>query len=238
MRVYSGTLHMEKVIKIFEYVIDAKLAFKGTKKIRTKTNGIVLHHTGVIKDQTVQEIHKYHIGKGWIGIGYNFLVYKNGEVYKGRGLEYVGAHCKGHNEHTIGICAVGNFSNELMTQAQKQSIIKLIADIYTQYPNKIEFINGHKELAATDCPGKNYPLDDIKSLKKSEIIAEKRPTLRKGDRGDEVKVLQQLLIKKACDPGPIDGIFGVKTEKAVRGFQGKEGIAVDGIVGPITWGRL
>lgn len=229
---------MKKVINIFEYVIDAGLLFKGTKKIRTKTNGIILHHTGVIKDQTVQQIHNYHIGKGWIGIGYNFFVYKNGEIYKGRGLEYVGAHCKGHNEHTIGICAVGDYNNELMTNAQKQSITKLISDIYTQYSNKIDFVKGHKELAATDCPGKNYPIDEIKASITLEKTGEKRSTLRNGDRGEEVKLLQKLLIKKACDPGLVDGIFGTKTEKAVKEFQKKAGITVDGIVGPVTWSKL
>lgn len=235
MKISSGIFYM-KVIKIFEYVLDSGLIFKGAKQIRTKTDGIVLHHTGVTKDQTIQQIHNYHIGKGWIGIGYNFLVYKNGEVYKGRGLEYVGAHCKGYNTHTVGICAVGDFENELMTQEQKQSIVKLISDIFSQYPNKIEFIKGHKEFAATDCPGKNYPIDEIKVLKAETI--EKRSTLSRGDRGSEVKLLQQLLIRKACDPGSIDGIFGVKTEKAVKEFQKKADITVDGIVGPITWSKL
>ena len=50
--------------------------------------------------------------------------------------------------------------------------------------------------------------------------------------------MQQKLSDAGFDPGPIDGIFGSKTDAAVRKFQGSKGITVDGIVGPITWSKL
>ena len=62
--------------------------------------------------------------------------------------------------------------------------------------------------------------------------------LRSGSRGEEVRELQQKLSGAGFDPGPIDGIFGSKTEVAVRKFQDSKGITVDGIVGPITWSKL
>jgi len=225
---------------VFEYIIDRRLVFKGTKKSFSKPpTRIVLHHSGASADQTVEQIHNYHINhNGWIGIGYNFLVDKNGNVYAGRGIGYVGAHCKGYNETSIGICAIGNMENDEMPAAQKAGIIKLVKGIKSYYLS-ITTINGHRELAATDCPGKNYPIEEIKALKAEEnSVAKKKSTLRIGKRGDEVKMLQQLLIKKGCNPGLVDGIFGTKTEKAVKEFQTKENIGVDGIVGPITWSRL
>jgi peptidoglycan hydrolase-like protein with peptidoglycan-binding domain len=62
--------------------------------------------------------------------------------------------------------------------------------------------------------------------------------LQQGDRGDEVKALQESLADAGFDPGPIDGIFGPKTAAAVKGFQESEDLQVDGIAGPNTMGAL
>lgn len=62
-------------------------------------------------------------------------------------------------------------------------------------------------------------------------------TLRQGSRGDEVKELQRLLNQNGANLDP-DGIFGPKTCAAVKRYQSLKGLAVDGIVGPITWGSL
>lgn len=62
--------------------------------------------------------------------------------------------------------------------------------------------------------------------------------IQKGSKGDEVLTVQKSLKAKGFDPGPIDGIFGSKTEAAVRAFQEKNGLQVDGIVGPKTGGAL
>ena len=63
-------------------------------------------------------------------------------------------------------------------------------------------------------------------------------TLRRGDRGEDVKVLQRALKRAGYDAGTIDGIFGSRTETAVRAFQRANGLTVDGIVGPRTWAAL
>lgn len=59
--------------------------------------------------------------------------------------------------------------------------------------------------------------------------------LRKGDRGSDVKKIQAVLQKIGYDVGPIDGIFGSKTEEAVKRFQLNNRLAVDGIIGPKTY---
>ena len=63
------------------------------------------------------------------------------------------------------------------------------------------------------------------------------PTLRRGAKGDIVKVLQTALSKDGSSL-EIDGIFGPGTQSAVRSFQKRHGLVVDGIVGPKTWGAL
>jgi peptidoglycan hydrolase-like protein with peptidoglycan-binding domain len=62
--------------------------------------------------------------------------------------------------------------------------------------------------------------------------------LANGHASDDVRKLQEKLKAHGFDPGEVDGIFGPKTEAAVRAFQQARGIEVDGIVGPITWGKL
>jgi peptidoglycan hydrolase-like protein with peptidoglycan-binding domain len=67
------------------------------------------------------------------------------------------------------------------------------------------------------------------------------PTVKKGDKGDKgdaVKMLQELLISYGYNPGPADGIFGPQTESALKAMQSDYGLKVDGIAGPVTWAAL
>ena len=58
------------------------------------------------------------------------------------------------------------------------------------------------------------------------------PTLRRGDRGDEVRMVQRAV------GAPVDGIFGPATEIAVKKYQTANGLTADGIVGPATWAKI
>jgi len=69
-------------------------------------------------------------------------------------------------------------------------------------------------------------------------VSNKRATVKTGSRGADVTYLQQRLAAKGYGVGAIDGIFGGKTLDAVKGFQAKNGLAVDGIVGAKTWEAL
>jgi len=64
------------------------------------------------------------------------------------------------------------------------------------------------------------------------------PTIKEGDEGDAVKMLQELLLSFGYDPGPVDGVFGAQTKAAVISFQDDLGLEPDGIVGPQTWAML
>jgi len=81
--------------------------------------------------------------------------------------------------------------------------------------------------------------DEVAELKEVSYDGEAvRVTLRNGCRGDEVKDLQTRLILLGYSPGTADGIFGSRTEAAVKAFQADMGLKADGIVGPKTWEAL
>lgn len=139
-------------------IIDRNLKFTGPFTPRSKTDTIVLHHAAA-KSCTVEDVHRWHLNNGWLGIGYHYFVSKLGGVYRGRPEDAMGAHSSGHNDHTIGICAEGDFEQETMPDVQKRAIIELVRWIVSRYPNIA--IKKHKDLNATLCPGKNYPFDEI-----------------------------------------------------------------------------
>lgn len=83
---------------------------------------------------------------------------------------------------------------------------------------------------------------DINSVVQSDPVIQPdyvppRPTLRKGDKGDQVKIMQTLLLAKGIKIS-VDGDFGQKTETAVEDFQAAKGLVRDGVCGPQTWKAL
>lgn len=139
-------------------VIDRDLKFTGPFTPRSKMDTIVLHHAAA-KSCTVEDVHRWHLNNGWLGIGYHYFVSKLGGIYQGRPEDVVGAHAGGHNDHTIGICAEGDFEQENMPVVQQQAIRDLVQWIVSRYPGVN--IKRHKDLNATLCPGKNYPFAEI-----------------------------------------------------------------------------
>src|SRR5436190_2770887 len=69
----------------------------------------------------------------------------------------------------------------------------------------------------------------------AEDITMAEPVLKQGANGPDVRDLQGALKALGHDPGPIDGVFGARTTSAVKAFQQAREIAVDGIVGRVTW---
>jgi peptidoglycan hydrolase-like protein with peptidoglycan-binding domain len=82
------------------------------------------------------------------------------------------------------------------------------------------------------------PVSNVSSSSNPRSSGAGEPTLRQGARGPSVQVLQQALKDHGFDPGPVDGQFGPHTRAAVVAYQQAEGLTVDGIVGPQTWGSL
>lgn len=135
---------------------ETNLKFKELS-LRDTTDMIVLHHTGSVVDMDVsaEQIHNWHLNQGWAGIGYHFVIRKDGTVERGRPENTVGAHTYRENYHTIGIHLSGDFNTAYPTKEQIESTALLIAHLCDKYgiTNDRIHIVGHCDLMSTDCPG-------------------------------------------------------------------------------------
>lgn len=134
---------------------------------RYKTDTIVVHHTGnpTDDDLSAEEIHMSHLSQGWSGIGYHYVIRKNGQIEQGRPHWTVGAHAYGENSHTIGVHVCGNFEEAEPTKYQIESLAYLLGWLCETYGlDPAEDIVGHRDLMPTACPGENLynKLDEIK----------------------------------------------------------------------------
>lgn len=225
-------------------IIETNLKFKSMSK-RQSTDRLILHHSAC-SSCTAEQIHQWHLNNGWEGAGYHFLVRKDGQIYRLRPEEFVGAHAYGSNYNSIGICAEGNFENETMPEAQKNSLIELVSYLKGKYG--ISKVLKHSDVNNTACPGKNYPFNEIVNGKVEErhevsgIIADIQSKLNSkygyniaidniygvDTHKHMVMALQTEFNKQLGSKLVIDGIFGSATKRACP-------VLKNGMSGNITW---
>ena len=139
-------------------IVDTGLKFNGELSQRATTDMVVIHHTGEADiDASAEQINEWHKNNGWAGIGYHFVIRKDGTIEQGRPVDTVGAHAYGENSHTVGVHLSGDFMQAQPTTAQIESAAMLFANICTDYSIVIDraHIVGHRDLMSTDCPGDN-----------------------------------------------------------------------------------
>lgn len=106
------------------------------------------------------DIDSYHRSLGWIGCGYHYVIPTDGTIEPGRPDEMVGAHCKNHNRHSIGVCYIGGLSKDgkpadTRTDAQRIALRNLLEQLHQRYPDAL--IVGHRDLD----PQKVCPCFDV-----------------------------------------------------------------------------
>ena len=111
-----------------------------------KIKEIIIHCSATRegRDYTVADIDHWHRERGFFCIGYHFVIYRDGSIHVGRSVEEVGAHCKGHNTVSIGVCYIGGLSKDgkpkdTRTPQQKE-----------EYPEAT--VHGHNEFSNKACP--------------------------------------------------------------------------------------
>ena len=123
---------------------------------------IVIHCSAVRPGQqsSAKDIDGWHKDKGWKGIGYHFVVRRDGSIEVGRRLEEVGAHVVNHNRHSIGICYEGGYDAagadcDTRTPAQVRALRELVERMHAYFPKAL--IVGHHDLN----PQKKCPCYDV-----------------------------------------------------------------------------
>jgi len=125
-------------------------------------NQIIIHcsDSPYGRDDRAADIKRWHTappprGNGWKDIGYHYIIDLDGTVEHGRLISQPGAHCYGHNAHSIGVCYIGGRDvdgnpADTRTPEQKSSLLKLLANLINMYGCKIA---GHRDLDnKKECP--------------------------------------------------------------------------------------
>lgn len=123
-----------------------------------KIDEIIIHCSATPegRDFTITDIRRWHKARGWKDVGYHFVIHLDGQVFLGRSLSEIGAHCAGHNQHSIGICYIGGLAadgrtpKDTRTEAQKSALSSLIRKLLTQFPTAEVY--GHRDFAQKACP--------------------------------------------------------------------------------------
>lgn len=194
-------------------IITVNLPTNGGFKRRDMTDEIILHHAEA-KSASVEEVNRWHLERGWTGIGYHFYIRKDGKVYRGRPEWAVGAHAQGHNSRAIGICCEGAYMTETMPAAQLAALKALIAEMMAKY--KGAKLLRHCDVNSTDCPGKNFPWAEAQkyntaTVKKEETAMTDKEFAAYMDRYNANKANQMphayasLAWKLAIEAGIVDG---------------------------------
>lgn len=117
-----------------------------------KIDLIVVHCSATREGQdfTVEDIRQWHRKRGFRDVGYHFIIYREGSIVEGRPLWQVGAHVKGHNKNSIGICYIGGLSangkaKDTRTEAQKVALESLLKSLKKRFANAR--ICGHRDLS-------------------------------------------------------------------------------------------
>ena len=158
-------------------IIPRPLVEKPAIPLRPNPNWtyIVVHHSATARGDA-HLIGRLHRKRGFTnGLGYHFLIdngtlgHRDGQIeISPRWLkQQEGAHCNagGMNQHGIGICLVGDFTNRRPSAAQMESLVFLVEQLRTYYAIPRTHVIRHRDVPgkATECPGKDFPWGEFRS---------------------------------------------------------------------------
>lgn len=217
--------------------------------------GILLHHTAGPLGSNMPSLGVVTNGrKDLAGPLCNYGLGRDGTVYvvaAGRAYHAGGGSWHGvtaGNTEMIGVEAENNGIGEPWSEVQIEAYVRLCAAVLSHVGADPIMAAGHKEYAIPK-GRKIDPTFDMVAFRARVAAAmngaaprppipkkdsQKRPTLRRGDKGDDVKAMQSAIGVK-----PVDGKFGSDTESALRSYQRTHKLPVaDGICGPATWATI
>lgn len=139
-------------------------------------SAIILHHLHSTNG-TPADVHRWHLARGWKGNGYNVMVMLDGSVWLCRGLYAVGGHTLNNNADSVGVGFQGKFdcTTRTMPDPQFNAGVLLLNDLRERFGDVPIF--GHGEVMPSACPGRFFPLDELRRLEcrgNNKIAVERR----------------------------------------------------------------
>jgi len=128
-------------------------------------------------DTTAAQIDRWHKDRGWSGIGYHYVIRFDGTIEKGREDNEKGAHARGLNGKSLGICLSGHGDIAVPTVSQVSALVSLCANLCDRHGIDKARVLGHREIAragAPDprktCPGKNVNMDKVRNTLHGTLV--------------------------------------------------------------------
>jgi hypothetical protein len=211
-------------------ISNPNLKFNGKFTVRKKTERIIIHHSATPGDVPASTIHQWHLGNGWLGIGYHYVVRTFGLIEIGRPEWAIGSHSgAAGNSNGIGICVAGNFMNARPTDKQIQALVELIRDIYSRHG--VLPIIGHRDVMATACPGAMFPMDELRNALAGNPISSPPVNIQvAGQRiqGMLIEGKTMAPIRQTLDALRIPFAWDAGTNSAVIGFYRLPAVIING----------
>ena len=119
---------------------------------------IIIHCSATREGEefSVDTIRSWHKKRGWADVGYHYIVHLDGSISYGRDIDLIGAHTKGHNTGSIGVCYIGGVEadgetpKDTRTPEQKESLLDLIKTLKRLNSNAVVY--GHRDFSSKACP--------------------------------------------------------------------------------------
>jgi N-acetylmuramoyl-L-alanine amidase len=123
-----------------------------------KIDKIIVHCSATKEgfNYSVETIRSWHKMRGWSDVGYHYIVHLDGSISYGRDINKSGAHVKGHNTGSIGVCYIGGVEadgktpKDTRTPEQKESLLDLIKTLKRLNSNAVVY--GHRDFSSKACP--------------------------------------------------------------------------------------
>jgi N-acetylmuramoyl-L-alanine amidase len=142
---------------------------KARARKRERTDYIVIHCSATRPSQNIRarDIDRWHRERGWLRIGYHYVIPRNGEIEHGRAMDEIGAHVAGYNWNSVSVCLAGGIDESgkpanNYTTAQMTTLAGIVRMLKREYPDAQ--VVGHRDLSPDkDGDGNIEPNEWIKA---------------------------------------------------------------------------
>lgn len=144
-------------------------------KPRESTDAIFVHCSATKPSMNwgVREVRQSHKERGFLDVGYHFIIKRDGTVEAGREESAIGSHAKGYNHNSIGVCLIGGVDDRMkmdanFTPAQMTALRSLLVELLAKYPGSV--LRAHHDIAPKACPS----FDLKRWWEKNELVTSDR----------------------------------------------------------------